>query len=262
MILDDIVAYKKIQVEEEKRIFGEGFVRSDETVVRDFKGALGGGKEGIAIIGEIKKASPSKGIIIEDFDPQKIARLYEKAGIDAISVLTERQFFKGRDGYIKIVKEVSNKPVLRKDFIIDEFQIFQARAIGADAILLIEEILGNSLNRYYSLAREIGLQCLVEVHSERALSVAMDAGCDIIGINNRDLRDFSVDLKTTERLIKSMPSGVKVVSESGIKNTEDIRYLSSIGVSGVLIGETFMRNIHDISKIKDFVYEAKCLRQG
>lgn len=257
MILDDIVAYKRMQIEKEKEIksIKEYSINSQHMPIRDFKRALR--KESISIIAEIKKASPSKGIIKEDFDPVKIAKVYEEIDIDAVSVLTEKQFFKGNDEYIEIVKKVNSKPILRKDFIIDEYQIFQAKAIGADAVLLIASILENNIKKFYNLAKELGLYCLTEVHNEKELDSALSAGCDIVGINNRDLRDFTVDLKTTEKLIKHIPKDTIVVSESGIKTSEDIKYLRSLGVNAVLIGETFIRNIEDIQEVRDFILKAK-----
>jgi len=257
MILDDIVEYKRRQIEKEKEIksIEDYTVNLQHVPIRDFKKALN--KEYISIISEIKKASPSKGIIKEDFDPVKIAKVYEEINIDAVSVLTEKQFFKGNDEYIEIVKKVNSKPILRKDFIIDEYQLFQAKAIGADAVLLIVSILQNDTKRFYNLAKELGLHCLTEVHNERELDTALCSECDIIGINNRDLRDFTVDLKTTEKLMKCIPKDTIVVSESGIKTPEDIRYLRSLGVNAVLIGETFMRNIDDIKEVKNFILKAK-----
>ena len=257
MILDDIVAYKRIQIEKEKEIksIKEYSIDFHSMPVRDFKKALS--KENISIIAEIKKASPSKGIIKEDFDPVKIAKVYEEINIDAVSILTEKQFFKGKDEYIAKAKQVNSKPMLRKDFIIDEYQVFQAKAIGADAILLIASILGNNIKRFYSLAKEIGLHCLTEVHNEKEMDTALCAGCDIIGINNRDLRYFTLDLKTTEKLIRYIPKNTIVVSESGIKTSEDIRYLRALGVNAVLIGETFMRNIENIGEIENFILKAK-----
>lgn len=257
MILDDIVAYKRMQIEKEKEIksIEEYSINLQHMPIRDFKMALS--KEGISIISEIKKASPSKGIIKEDFDPVKIAKVYDEINIDAVSVLTEKQFFKGNDEYIEMVKKVNSKPILRKDFIIDEYQIFQAKAIGADAVLLIASILEDNIKKFYNLAKELGLQCLTEVHNERELDTALCAGCDIIGINNRDLRDFTVNLKTTEKLIKHIPKDTIVVSESGIKTSEDIKYLRSLGVNAVLIGETFMRNIDSIQEVKNFILKAK-----
>lgn len=253
MILDDIVANKKIQIEEEKKIksLKEYYDDLKDREIRNFKEALN--KNGIAIIAEIKKASPSKGIIKEDFDPVKIGEIYEKINIDAVSILTERKFFKGKDEYVNKVRFINSKPILRKDFIIDEYQVVQARAIGADAILLIAAILGDNIKKYYDLAKELGLYCLTEVHNEKELDKALCAGCNIIGINNRDLKDFTVNLEVTEKLIKYIPKDNIVVSESGIKNSQDIRYLRSLGVNAVLIGETFMRNIDDLEKVKDFI---------
>lgn len=257
MILDDIVAYKSAQIENEKKIKSvKEYAGNFQNIhIRNFKEALN--KKDISIIAEIKKASPSKGIIKADFDPVKIAEVYEKVNIDAVSVITERHFFKGNDEYIGKVKKINSKPILRKDFIIDEYQIFQAKAIGADAVLLITAILGSNIKRYKNLAEEIGLCCLTEVHDEKELDTALCAGCDIIGINNRDLRNFTVNLNNTEKLIKHIPENITVVSESGIKTSEDIKYLRTLGVNAVLIGETFMRNIDNISEIHNFIHESK-----
>lgn len=257
MILDDIVAYKVKQLEEEKRLKPiNEYEKSIQNIkTRDFKAVIS--KSGINIIAEIKKASPSKGIIKLDFSPQEIAEVYEKIDIDAISVLTEKHFFMGSDGYIKLVKEAASKPVLRKDFIIDEYQLFQAKYIGADAILLIAAILGKKLRSLYALAKELGLQCLVEVHNREELETALEAEADIVGINNRDLRDFTVDLMHTEQLLNYIPNGKVIVSESGIKTSEDILYLKSIGINAVLIGETFMRNINNLQAVERFISEAK-----
>lgn len=257
MILEDIVAHKKLQVitEKERCPLDKLLVSCEYKNVRNFKKALT--KPNISIIAEIKRASPSKGIIKEDFDPVKIARIYEEIEIDAVSVLTERNFFQGGDEYIAEVKKVNKKPILRKDFIIDEYQMFQTKAIGADAVLLIVSILGDKIKNFLSLARELGLYCLTEVHNEQELDLALSAGCDIVGINNRDLRDFTVDLKNTERLIKYIPKNTVVVSESGIKISEDIGYLKSLGVNAVLIGETFMRNIDKVRNIENFMLKSK-----
>ena len=147
--------------------------------------------------------------------------------------------------------------MLRKDFIVDPYQIYQSKALGADALLLITAILKDKLEEYYKLAEKIGLQCLVEVHDERELETALQAECNIIGINNRNLKDFSENLKNTERLIKRMPTGITIVSESGIKNEKDIKYLKSVGADAVLIGETFMRNIDNVSRIRELVKNAR-----
>lgn len=255
MILDDIIAYKKSQIEKEKkRISHESFSNCNNSF-REFKKALR--KDRITIVAEIKKASPSKGIIKKDFNPAEIAKIYEKIDVDAISVLTEKYFFKGDDEYILEVKNVSSKPVLRKDFIVDEYQIYQSKALGADAILLIASVLKDKIKSFYAKAKEIGLDCIAEVHDERDLEFVLSAGCDVIGINNRNLKDFTVDLKTTERLIRHIPYNVLVISESGIKNTEDIKYLKSLGVDSVLIGETFMRKIENVTELKDFVLNVR-----
>jgi len=257
MVLDEIVRHKKKEVEEKKRI------KPVEELINEIKGGYSGNfkkvlqKEGISIIGEIKQASPSKGIIKEDFDSVKIAKVYEKVDVDAISVLTEKEFFKGDDNYIREVKKVSSKPILRKDFIVDEYQIYESKILGADAVLLIVSVLGHKLRDFYNLSKSVGLDVLVEIHDRQQLEIALEAGCDIIGINNRDLKTFNVDINTTENLIKYIPQNTTIVSESGIKTPEDIRYLASLGVDAVLIGETFMKIIDDIDKISDFVKEAK-----
>ncbi|KUO68785.1 MAG: indole-3-glycerol phosphate synthase [Clostridia bacterium BRH_c25] len=257
MILDDIIANKRLQLQQEKELKPLQALYGDirNTPVRDFKGALN--KKNISIIAEVKKASPSKGVIRGAFDPANIAQVYREAGMDAVSVLTERKFFQGQDEYIEEVKNVNTKPVLRKDFIIDEYQLYQSRAIGADAVLLIAAVLGGELKSYYEKAGELGLFCLVEVHTREELYIALDSGCDIIGINNRNLKTFNVDLRTTEELIRGIPGGITVVSESGIKSPQDVRYLRELGVNAVLIGETFMRKIDDVKTILDFAAEAK-----
>ncbi len=257
MILDDIVQYKKIQLKKEKEITPlKSLIPHLETFeIRDFKKAINTGN--IAFIAEIKKASPSKGIIKEAFDPVLAAQVYEKLDVQAVSILTEKQFFKGKDEYIAKAKEVNSKPVLRKDFIIDEYQLYQARAIGADAVLLIASVLGRKMKMFYLLAKELGLNVLAEVHSESELEEALNCGFSIIGINNRDLRNFSVSLKTTEELIKLIPENILTVSESGIKKAEDVRYLKELGVNAVLIGETFMKNLEAFHRIEKFIAEAR-----
>jgi indole-3-glycerol phosphate synthase len=235
MILDEIVRYKLSKVELQKRQKSLDQMKvPSKSEKRDFKGAIS--KDRIAVIAEIKKASPSKGVIQNDFSPKKQAQIY-----DAISVLTEDRYFEGKDEYLKLVKGETKKPVLRKDFIVDEYQIKESKILGADAILLIVAILQNNLKKFYELARSLELDCLVEVHDEEELKKALDCGCEIIGINNRNLKDFTVDLRTTERLIQNIPDHLTIVSESGIKTVDDVRYLSSIGVNAVLIGETLMR---------------------
>lgn len=261
MILDEIVAYKKLQVEEEKkRLPIEKLIKiaaaPPSCNLRNFKRALKSRSDGyegasISIIAEIKRASPSKGVIKQDVDPVGMARLYEAGGADAVSVLTERKYFLGEDKFVTEVKSAISLPVLRKDFIVDKYQLYQSKVIGADAVLLIVAVLGRDLREYYRLARSLGLDCLVEVHDEEEVDIAVESGADIIGINNRDLRDFTVNLKNTEKLIKKIPDDVVKVSESGIKTSDDIKYLRSMGVDGVLIGETFMRSTDVINAIKE-----------
>ncbi len=255
MILDEIVKYKLSRVESQKKRRPIDLLLKETPKIekRDFKGAI----SKASVIAEIKKASPSKGLIREDFSPERQAQIYDLAGVDAISVLTEDKFFEGKDEYLKLVKDRTKKPVLRKDFIVDEYQITESKILGADAILLIVAVLGKKLGKFNELAKSLELDCLVEVHDEDELKMALDCGCDVVGINNRNLKDFSVDLKTTERLIRNIPDHVTTVSESGIKTIDDVKYLFSIGVSAVLIGETLMRMGKD--EILNFVDEVRLM---
>jgi indole-3-glycerol phosphate synthase len=257
MILDEIVEVKKKQVEIEKSEKSlDNLIRNlKHREIRDFEAALRGSN--MSIIAEIKKASPSKGVIIENFDHKRIAKIYDEINIDAISVLTEKHFFKGNDEYIDDVKKIANKPVLRKDFIIDEYQIYQALEIGADAVLLIAAILPGKLRSFYELATSLDLHVLIEVHNEKELEEALESGGKIIGINNRDLKTFNVSLKHTEDLMKYIPNDKIVVSESGISTKEDIDYLKNLGVNAVLVGETFMRTIEDRTRVNEFVKACK-----
>jgi len=199
-------------------------------------------KEGyMAIIGEIKKASPSKGIIRDDFDPEELASTYKKAGVDAISVLTESDFFLGDDIFPSLVRRNCELPILRKDFLFDLWQIYHSKLIGAQAILLIVSILDKgSLKHFIREAKSIGLDCLVEAHNRSELDTALEAGASIIGINNRDLKDFSVSIKTTQELIRFIPEGVVTVSESGI-DISNVKAIKDMGVDAILVGEAFMR---------------------
>jgi indole-3-glycerol phosphate synthase len=204
--------------------------------------------ERINLIAEIKKASPSQGLIREEFDLMAIAQTYVKHSADAISVLTEDKYFLGKPGYIRQVSDQCRIPVLAKDFFIDEGQLFEARYNGASAVLLIVAILSDKrLKELYATASRLDLDCLVEVHDEKELQRALDAGCEVIGINNRDLHTFEVDLKTCERLIPKIPADKVIVAESGIQCAEDVRRLKALGAHAVLIGEIFMR-AKDIGK--------------
>lgn len=197
----------------------------------------------MAFICEVKKASPSKGVIAQNFLHLDIARAYEDAGAAAISVLTEPEFFQGCDRYLMEIREIVNTPLLRKDFIIDPFQIEQAALLGADAVLLICAILSPAqLAQYIKTADSFGLSCLVEAHNEAELKMALEAGARIIGVNNRDLKTFHVDIGNSIRLSALVPENVIFVSESGIGTYEDVRLLRQNGVDAVLIGETLMRS--------------------
>jgi len=197
---------------------------------------------GMAVIAEAKKASPSKGVICADFDPVAIAKSYEEGGAQALSVLTDIDFFQGSLDYIPAVRAAVALPVLRKDFIIHERQIPQARDYGADAILLIVAILDNhQLRDFREMAAGLCMDSLVEVHDEWEAERALESGACLIGVNNRDLRDFSLDLNTTLKVKKEIPPDIPVVSESGIKTNEDVRLLAAHGIKAVLVGETLMR---------------------
>ncbi len=243
MILDSIVEHKRAELARQKRY---NSVTAWELQIgtlppaRDFHAALAK-KPGPRIIAEVKKASPSRGVIRRDFEPVSIARSYESAGASAISVLTDQKFFQGHPGYLAMVKEATRLPVLRKDFLIDAWQIYESRAIGADAILLIVALLsGSQLSEYLDLAHKLGMHCLVEVHDEEELEIALGTSARIIGVNNRDLRSFTVDLDTTARMVPLIPDDRLLVSESGIHTREDIESLGEIGVDAVLIGEALM----------------------
>lgn len=247
MFLDTIVAAKRREVE----MLGSQFILADyERRIADLQPCRGfeeavtaRRQRPLGLIAEVKKASPSKGLIRGDFDPVALARIYEAAGADCISVLTDVEFFQGSPAYLTAVSEAVRVPLLRKDFIIDYRQIYEARTMGADAILLIAAILtAEQLSEYDTLAHSLGMDVLVEVHDEQELATVLEIGqATLIGVNNRDLRSFVTDLKTTERLIGMMPKEATVISESGIASSEDIAYLAGIGAHGVLIGESFMR---------------------
>ncbi len=197
---------------------------------------------GVAIIAEAKKASPSKGLICPDFDPVTIARNYEKNGAQAISVLTDVDFFQGSLLYLLQARENVNIPILRKEFIIDPLQIEEAHVCGADAILLMASILdSHQLKDFQAQAKEYSIDCLVEVHDEKELETVLKTDASLIGINNRNLKDFSMDTETTFRLKKMIPDDIAVVGESGLKTAKDIQRLQEAGVTAALVGETLMR---------------------
>ncbi|MGB3225363.1 MAG: indole-3-glycerol phosphate synthase TrpC [Desulforhopalus sp.] len=255
MILDTIVATKKIEV---ARLRTKGIHLPDQFQDREiapprgFSSALTKDPE-VSIIAEVKKASPSKGIICADFQPVDIAVNYQKNGAQAISVLTDVDFFQGALIYMMQVREAVSLPVLRKDFMIDELQIKEARLHGADAILLIAAILDlPQLRDYQAYAAGLGMDVLMEVHDEWETEKALEAGSNLIGINNRNLKDFSMDLETTFRLKELIPKEIPVVSESGLKTADDFKRLRDAGISAALVGETLMRAGADSTLLQSF----------
>ncbi len=197
----------------------------------------------ISFICEVKKASPSKGIIAEEFPYVEIAKDYEKAGASCISVLTEPEYFKGNKIYLKEISENVNIPLIRKDFVIDAYMIYDAKIHGASCVLLICSLLNEeTIKKYIRICDELGMSALVEVHDKEEITMAINAGARMIGVNNRDLRTFTVDVSNSERLRKLVPDNILFVAESGIKSKEDIKRLRNAHVNGVLIGETLMRS--------------------
>ena len=214
-------------------------------------------KQDIAFICECKKASPSKGIIAEDFPYLQIARDYEAAGADCISVLTEPEFFLGSTEYLREIAAEVKTPCIRKDFVVDEYMIYEARALGASAVLLICSILGEEkLREYIGICDTLGLSALVEAHDEAEIRMAINAGARVIGVNNRDLKNFSVSTDNAVKLRKLVPKNIVFVAESGIKTAEDIAVLRKAGVDAVLVGETLMRAENKSAKLRELKGDA------
>ncbi|NPU86236.1 MAG: indole-3-glycerol phosphate synthase TrpC [Syntrophaceae bacterium] len=255
VILDRIVEVKKREVALAKaRTPLEVLERSlhGAPPVRDFREALR--RNPCAIIAEIKRASPSKGRLCEDFRPREIAAAYESGGAAALSVLTDETFFEGAGVHLAEVRREAGLPVLRKDFVIDEYQIVEARLLGADAVLLIARILEEDrLREYVSRASSLGMSALVEVHGGGELDLALRAGAVLVGINNRDLDTFRTDLTTTLELAPRVPAGMTVVSESGIQTRDDIERLLAAGVHAFLIGEALMKAPDPTMKLKELM---------
>ena len=252
MILDELASLTRTRIEKQKKEVSMEDIRREAELIAaremevqefdyPFEAALS--KPGLSIISEVKKASPSKGVITEDFPYLEIAKEYEASGADAISCLTEPDRFKGSDKYLKdIVKEVSI-PVLRKDFTIDPYMIYQAKVMGASAVLLIAAILTDEeLKSFYEIADTLGMSCLFEAHDEEELKKCLAAGARIVGVNNRNLKDFSVDINNSIRLRELVPENIIFVSESGIMAPEDAEALKENGTDAVLIGEMLMRS--------------------
>lgn len=258
MILDDIVEKRRIQLareiskigrEEMKRLALEAAAGTKNRTAKSFAKALAA--EGLSVIAEVKKASPSKGLIQPDFRPAETAAAYERSGASAISVLTEEAYFQGGSDYLRQVREAVALPILRKDFIFDDYQIYEAKVIGADAVLLIVAILGDEeIRSFMALAASLGLDALVEVHDEAEMARAIACGATLIGINNRDLKTFNVELSTTQRLLPMVPAGTLAISESGIRDARDMETVKAWGADAVLIGETLMRSTDVESTLK------------
>lgn len=253
MILDKIVETKKEEVAQAKRkktLAGLQDAIGELSPCRNFIAALNGSD--CAIIAEVKCASPSRGRLVENFDPLKIAAAYEQNGAAAISVLTDEKYFLGSKEYLTRIKKEVELPLLRKDFIIDPYQIYESRVIGADAVLLIVRCLGAKLNDFIGLAGQLGLAALTEVHTGPELDIALAAGADIIGINNRNLDTFVTDINTCKELARSIPAGIVTVAESGIRNRDDIENIMQSGIRAFLIGEALVTSDDIGRKLKEF----------
>lgn len=257
-ILDEIMRWKREELPKKKRETPIELVRAQLLVappVRPFRAVLRPSPAGVpALIAEVKRASPSKGLLRHRFDALEIATTYEQNGAAALSVLTDQHFFQGNMGVLQAVREAVALPVLRKDFIFDPYQIYEARAGGADALLLIVGLLGDrALRDLLALTRELGMEALVEVHDEAEVERALAAEAAIIGINNRDLRTFEVDFETTARLRPRIPAGVTVVAESGIRTPGDVQRLGAMGVDAMLVGETLVRAKDVGAKVRELL---------
>jgi indole-3-glycerol phosphate synthase len=243
-ILERIVASKRPEIERRRTETPLGQLEArlaDAPAVRDFRAALEKGP-GLGVIAEVKKASPSAGVLRADFDPVAIARIYEANGANAISVLTDEAFFQGHLAHLLAIRQAVAPPVLRKDFILDRYQIVEARVAGADAVLLIAEILGTKeLPALLGEIHELGMQALVELYDRANLPRVLDAGAKLVGVNNRNLRTFVTSLDHSLDLVRDIPPDCCLVSESGICTRDDVLRLEAAGVKAVLIGETLMR---------------------
>lgn len=255
-ILDKIAQTSKRRVDRERQQLSLEAMKERALALgrgggRDFFESLA--KPEMSFICEVKKASPSKGVIDPVFDYKKIASEYEAAGADAVSVLTEPEWFLGSDDIFKEIRARIRTPMLRKDFIVDEYQIYQARCLGANCILLICSILDTeTLGRYLDICGGLGMAALTEAHDEEEIRSAVRAGAKIIGVNNRNLKDFSVDLMNVARLRDMIPENVLYVAESGVKTTDDVRTLYRAGADAILVGEAFMRAPDKESLLKEF----------
>jgi indole-3-glycerol phosphate synthase len=253
-ILDRIIAAKRKEIEQTRARTSTADLERRAAAApspRDFRGALERGP-GVQVIAEVKKASPSAGVMTADFDPAAVARNYEKHGAACVSVLTDGPFFQGSLADLEAVRAAVDLPILRKDFILDRIQLLEARAVGADAVLLIAEVLDDEiLARLLREARELRLQALVELYDHENLPRVLDAGARLIGVNNRDLRTFVTRLEHTLELAEKMPADVCLVSESGVRTRADVERLQAAGVRAVLVGETLMRSPDAGGKLRE-----------
>jgi len=255
MILEDILTHKRKELGELKLRFPirriEDALRNAPPERRPFARALENRNE-IHIVAEIKKRTPVSGVLQEKFNPLQIAELYELAGASAISVLTETAFFEGRPSYLRTVRRVSSLPLLRKDFVIDRYQIYESALLAADAVLLISSILTEEeLRRFIREARELKMDPLVEVHAESDLKKALECGADLIGINTRNLRTLRINPHVVEKLIRQMPKGIQVIVESGIESYEEILRYKSFGLHAFLVGTALMKAEDVVKKLRE-----------
>ena len=253
-ILDELAEFarKRVEATKEKISFEEIKERAFALPKGDFEFEKALKKNDIAFICECKKASPSKGLIAPDFPYLQIAKEYEKAGADCISILTEPSRFLGSDEYLKEIAEAVSIPCIRKEFTVDEYMIYEAKVLGAKAVLLICSILTeNQIKGYIKICDELGISALVEAHDENEVKAAISAGARIIGVNNRNLKDFTVDTENSKRMRKLVPKDIIFVSESGVKSARDVQLLREIGADAVLIGETLMRASNKKEKLDE-----------
>lgn len=254
-MLEEILEAKKKRLESQKTQLSLDVLKNRCSLMpaaRNFRQSLLG--EDISVIAEIKKASPSLGDIAPDLDIAKTAVSYEEGGASAISVLTEEDYFKGESSYIKSVKEATRIPVLRKDFIFEEYQVYESKYLGADAVLLIATILEKEvLKQLVDICMSLNIEPLVEVHTQEDIEKTLQAKAKVIGINNRDLKTFETDIKVTQQLISLVGSGKVIVSESGVKTKEDVKWLKSLGVDAILVGESIVRATNLRKKIESLI---------
>lgn len=257
-ILDEIMRYHREQLPKIKREVPLRDVQAFASVMPppfDFYAALA--KDGVSLIAECKKASPSKGVMVRNYDPVQLAKMYVKGGAAAISVLTDARHFQGSLSHLRDVREATfaaGIPLLRKDFTFDPYQIYEARAAGADAILLIAAVLGKGqMQELLALTHSLGMNALVEVHSQAELETVLEIKPRIVGVNNRNLQTFEVDFENTRRLREKIPSDILAVGESGLKSADDVRTMRIIGVNAILVGETLVKSKEPLATVREFV---------